>query len=134
MKKVIASILLGVLIYRILQMLEVIFLGELLNDLDSFLQIIPSLILPFFIGLLVAFIANSQKNNSWLYSIIIVIIDQFIRMITPSFVGYSLYESFMMWLITYPFIILLLVLAGIGGKCGDIIRIRKSIKKDGREK
>ena len=121
MKKIIASIALGFLIYRLLLMLQVMFLNEFLDNL-GFVQIIPSLVLSFFVGLLVAFMANSNKNYGWLYGIVVIIIDQFVKMLTPYFVGYSLYESFITWKDTFLIVILILILAALGGKCGDIIR------------
>ncbi len=121
MKKIIASIALGFLIYRLLLMLKVMFLNEFLDNL-GFVQIIPSLVLSFFVGLLVAFMANSNKNYGWLYGIVVIIIDQFVKMLTPYFVGYSLYESFITWKDTFLIVILILILAALGGKCGDIIR------------
>jgi hypothetical protein len=126
LKKPFISIVFGLLIYRLFLFLNNKFLQESLNNLGFIFKISPYIVLPFFIGLLIAYIINSKKNLGWLYGGLFVVIDYIMGIFTVSTVGYSLMESLTKSIRVFLFLgIFSLLFAMAGGKCGDLLRGKK---------
>lgn len=130
--RVVACIGLGLFIYRLLLFLMAVFLGNLFSTFGLIFEIIiKNVLLPFFIGILIAFLINSRKDLGWLYAVAFILTDYFIIRVIQDiyFVDYSFWESFKM--MAFGFLyggIFSAFSAAAGGKYGDFLRKREDIK------